>query len=492
MRHLHWLYEELPKWVSEGLITEEAADRLRLRYGEAPLQERHWGRLVWMGLAALFIAFGALLLVSEQWFDITRDTRFSLVIGIAVIAQLAVAWVLYRQPQNVIWREAVGVFYGLAWPGTLYLMSSMYTLNPFMEWKLVLWGAILLLPGVYLLRSVCLASMYALFAASFAWAQGNQNAWFGENCVWLLLLAAVPYFYVLWRDGWKEKALLLFGWCYGIAVYVAYFLTLGSMQAVALGFYAILAAFTFLVGTTILKDRLHGLPFRIIGSLGMVTAMITATLRSEWVSIGKASPSILAVVILVLLLAALAGVAYRLYLRRMVTVLLAAVFPFLVALSTLVASFEVGYTAISIIMMLYYAVVTTCVLVHGLRHSSLLYTDVGLVMVGVFVIARLMDGYFSYIERGIAFLVIGIIILAFHWWTLRKQEHRKRRQRMEMRRAQRRVAEMNPVPESEEPVTPPARKRMPEPFTRTHSEEWRPPLPQEPPTFGRKGDDKHE
>ncbi len=421
-KQLRWLYQELPQWVADGILTEEAAERLRLRYGEPAPKGTGWGSIIWMTLAAVLIVLGAVLLLSEQWYGMTREMRFGLLIGLVLVSQAFVAIVAGIKPQNTAWRETAGIFHGLAFIGAMYLVADLFTMNPNGEWKLVLMTSLFLLPSVYALRSVSLASIYAFAAASFAVATGNVNAWFGEYLTWFLLLAGVPYFFLLYKDGLKEKELLLYGWCFGLTVYFTYFVTLSNEMSVALAFFALMATLTLLLGLTLGRDKIWGIPFRVIGGLAMVGAMLNATFRSSWVQIADADFSVFAVMILVLLLFVMAGIIWRLYRRRDWEMFYIAIFPFLVAIGTFISGMELGYTFTSLVMMTYYILVTLWILAKGIRRHSLWYTDIGLLMAGAFILMRLMDSMFSPWERGIAFLAVGGIILVLHFILSRRRK----------------------------------------------------------------------
>lgn len=437
--HLRWLERELPGWVTAGYITQAGAEALQAKYG-VEAKQRGWGSIVWTVLAAALIAFGLLLLLSEQWYSLLRDTRFYSVLGLVVIVQAAAAAVGYLQPERSLWREAVGVLYGIILPGALYLIGDMYRLDDFVGWKWVLWSALFLLPAAYWLRSVCLASMYALLAACFVAADGNENAWFGTQLVWFLLAAIAPYFYVLYRERLPEKSLLLFGWCYGLALYFALFIGLQGIHALPLTFTAILSVFTFLLGHTLTKGKIWGIPFRWIGAFGLVGTLLAGTDRSIWAAMRADTLQLLPVVVLVLLLFIVGGVTWRLWLRREYVATAVSVLPFAFAVATLLACFGIGYTFHALFFMAVYLAGTGYVLHRGIRLRSLWWTDTGLLMAAAFIIVRLLDTAFSPWERGLAFLVLGIAIVAVDW-SVRFRAKPARRRGVQRRRAAEREAE---------------------------------------------------
>lgn len=440
-KQIRWLYEELPKWVAEGIISEDTADRLRVKYGEVRPQGAGWAGIIWVSLAAILIGFGVVLLLAESWYDIGRDTRFWMILGMLIVSQVLALAVVYLAPHKTAWREAAGVFHGLVFSGGMALASTLFALDTTQEWKLVLTTAILLLPMVYVIKSSLLASLYVILAAAFAGADGAVNAWFGKDLAWLLVLAGAPYFYLLHREGGREKAMLLYGWCYGAAVYWLYFWTGWYDSATAPLLFALLAVLTLLLGGTIGGGRLWGAPFRIIGAVAVIGSILNSTWVSVWERLGNEAVSVLILptVVGVLLLFVLGGIMWRLARARRWEWVALCCYPFLVAVLTVLAVLQTGYLGAALLMMVYYVLATVWLLIKGLRSNSLLYTDTALAMTAAFIALRLLDDRFSYWQRGVAFLVLGLVVLAVHIWLSRRRLGRDKKAARKVQAAKRRL-----------------------------------------------------
>lgn len=411
-KHVRWLYEELPQWVAEGIVPAESQARLHARYGEVTESKYNWASMIWISLAAILMAVGVVLLLSERWYDIARDTRFWMAMGMVGLSQLG-AVVASLWVKKEVWREAAGIFHGVVWTGAMLAAGSMYSLNMDATWKLFLVMAICLLPVVYVLRSVLLASWYALLVAMYVSQSGTVNAWFGEQSAWLLLLAAAPFFYILYRDASREKSLLLYGWCYTVAMYIVYFVTSASYLVTTPVFFAILSVLTLLFGGTIGRGKLWGAPFRIIGGVTTVASMLHATWWTTWnVSKVALMPMIMAVLLLFLL----GAIGWRLYRRRRYEWVVLILHPFLTTFAAVTGagSGTTSLRAIAIVMMAYYIGATIWVLFKGIRQGSMLWIDSGLLMTAAFITVRLLDDTFTYWERGIAFFVLGGAVLVMH------------------------------------------------------------------------------
>lgn len=445
-QRIRWLYEELPKWVSEGILTPEAVDRLRARYGEVAAPGLRWGRIIWLVLAAVLVAFGALLILSDQWYALAHSVRFNWVVALAVAAQLAVAVVLALEPKAIAWREAAGAFLGIAIPGALQLAGDIYQLSEWNQIAWAIWSLALLLPAVYIVRSTALASIYLILTGVFVSSFGVTNAWLGAQQVWIWLALAAPYFYILYRDGFRELSLLIFSWIYALAIFFAALVALADVAVVSLALATIIAAFTFLVGAMVGKQTGWGMPFRVLGGGALAVCVLLATQRSLWVYISRATPQVLPIVVLVLLLFATGVLCWRLMLRREYTLVTVAAVPLCVTLATFIAALGYGYTFLAIVFMIYYLGGVAALLINGLRRSSLWRTDGALFLLALFIVVRIGDESFTLLQRGTAFVVMGVLILAGHLamatWQRKQREHTNQR----VRRARRQEAARRSAP----------------------------------------------
>src|SRR5690606_8014917 len=69
-----WLLEQIPDWEREGLLTAEAAGRLRERYaldGSRP----GLGQILLGALGALLIGSGLIAILGHNWDDFSRPVR---------------------------------------------------------------------------------------------------------------------------------------------------------------------------------------------------------------------------------------------------------------------------------------------------------------------------------------------------------------------------------------------------------------------------------
>ncbi len=75
-RSIRWLLAELPGLVSDGVLDEESADRLRKRYPEpSSLSGSRLAVIVCAVFGALLIGSGVILLLAHNWEHLGRPAR---------------------------------------------------------------------------------------------------------------------------------------------------------------------------------------------------------------------------------------------------------------------------------------------------------------------------------------------------------------------------------------------------------------------------------
>lgn len=200
MSHYRWLLNQLTKWEAEGLLTAEAAARLR---SHAEQQEREGGggrgesrvaQVVMGALGALLVGAGVLALIAHNWDSIPRNARLGGSFVLLAAAQVLLAWVLRCGESAAQWkREAAGMFLVLAAGGCLALVSQIYNLGG--DWPEFLFAWIVLAaPLLWAVRAHSVAVFH--FVCIAIWTIDKVESSGLLLSPWLfpaLLAAAIPY-----------------------------------------------------------------------------------------------------------------------------------------------------------------------------------------------------------------------------------------------------------------------------------------------------------
>ena len=232
---VRWLATESERWVRERLISAEQAIQIRSLYPEARAAAP-WGLIVFCGLGAVIVGLGIILLLAYNWDDIPKFGKLGLVFGAIAAAHGAGLW----------WRDRDGWWKGLAevafllgsmiYGAGIWLVAQIYNIDEHYPNGFLFWG-VGALALAWVLRSVP-QGLLATVTLAF-W--GLSECWdFGRPAGWALLLVAAA----LGPLAWLRRSTLLLV----VVLTATYALLLGSAGAWGGGSAAFAAALALSVG----------------------------------------------------------------------------------------------------------------------------------------------------------------------------------------------------------------------------------------------------
>ena len=422
-RSIRWLLTELPDLVSDGVLDEGAADRLRERYPEPPsLSGARLAVIICAVFGALLIGSGVILLLAHNWEHLGRPARTVIAILPLVVSQAIAGWVLVRRGESTAWREGSATLLTLALAAAIALVDQTYHTGDDLESFLWRWS-LLLAPLPWLLNS---SSAAVIFLASLTWWAGAAKADRLEVIwLWPLALAVVPHVVSVLREDRRGLRAANVQWSCAIFLTVAAALGLewrvpGLWILVYTGLFALMIA----VGTAWRRDeeRLWRRPFEVVGVAGSLVLWLILSFDEPWRHIGwnhihnderfHQSASLFDVVLAVgLPLAAVASVAVILDRRRhalamiwTISVPVAAVVWPLVAASEKTDARWIAALAFNLILF----GVGIATITSGVRRQKLGTVNLGMVVVAALVVVRFFDVEIGFIAKGLAFIAVGI------------------------------------------------------------------------------------
>ncbi|RMH18254.1 MAG: DUF2157 domain-containing protein [Acidobacteria bacterium] len=422
-RHARWLLGELDALVEQGLLTAEAAERLRRHYAARAEAGGLRLRQVFLAvLGTLLIGGGVILLLAHNWSELSRATRTVLSFLPLVAAQGVAGWVLASGRRAPAWREGAALALSLAVAAAIALIGQTYHIPGSLQGFLLTW-MLLSLPLIYLFDSTAVAVLYLAVIAWWA----ALTPWRHEPPAgYLLLLAAVlPW---LWPHLGKRRAdgrALLLGWTLALSVAVAFDPLLARQErGVWIPAFALLFAYFALEGKALYGP---GRPWRkaplyAAGSLGVVGHAFVLSYRDCWRDLAdpKVSDPTPGVIAVWVALAALAGrtlvLWWRAVLRRDVTSgLLGAFAPLALAAYALALAAAPPRLILALLCSAYLLALGLGLMGSGLRSGDGARANAGLGIVALLIVLRFFDSDLSLVARGIAFLVVGVGFLVANY-----------------------------------------------------------------------------
>lgn len=435
--HGQWLKARLEEWTAEGLITDEAAETLRVRYGRLPIRS-------WTGplfAAALFcFAAGAAFSAAGVWSALSQDQRFLLAVVPVVLSIAAAALFLLadaaarrlrrrhpaaegeaprREGLPVFLREGVGIFHGLAVSAAVWMVYDSFRLGGDLS-VLLAAAAGCLLVMLYVLRSAGLGLLFAADAACAAWL--SPGGWV-DGAAWALLAAAFPFFFFL-VSGRREAGGTAFAWGWVAAVLTLTFCT-ASAQMWQVVFFAVAASLTWLGGAALRPYGWIGAAFRFFGGAAVFAVLFVAAFGQAW---RGADGSWLLWLLLVLFLGADTALLLRAAARREWLSVTAGLVPFVMAAAALLALWDGSGVSSAVLVSCFMVFLAAAVIARGLQKGRQWQIGAGLLLLLGDGAVRLMDSSLTFGQRGAFFLTAGVMA-ALLCLVLRPRGRKRRRGR---------------------------------------------------------------
>jgi uncharacterized membrane protein len=379
---LRELEHELDAWTAEGLVSPEQAAALRSRYArEAPVEAR--GRIVRVvsAVGAVVAGLGVVLFVGANWDGMPRPTRVLLLLALVAAASGAGYVLRELRGTHPHLGEALYLLGGLAFAAEIFLVGQMYHVDA--HWPLA-FLAIALLTGA--VAAVVRAQALAAFSlvALGVWPLTELSELGGDAGLYAPV-AAVLYGCALYGLGTGDRGLL-----------------------VRAGFRA--------------PMRALGLPLLLVGTFVFTFEPVHEEVGDVTVGGG----ALLALVVLAV--AAGCGAAALALLpegRRTApweaAGLLATTFVVVLAVLAPAGSQEGDPVLYPILFNLLLATLALGAIVVGSIEDEPALVAVGLVAVGVDVLARYVDVFWDFLPRSLGFVGAGLLLLGLAWLLERQR-----------------------------------------------------------------------
>ncbi len=433
---IKWLYQEMPELAAKGILTQEAAGKIREYYGEIKTAGKKSITLIICGTAgALLIGLGIILLLAYNWEQFSRFTRAILSFVPLAIGQALALWVLLRRPQSVAFKEGIATFLSLMVGASIALVSQTYNIPGDIGTFILTW-MLLILPLVYLMQASLPAAIYLIGITS--WSGSNWDNPLKAVLFWPLAFMIAPHFiWALRQEIYAIRATIL-SLIMAICVSFATGFSLGKTWpgAWVILFPTIYAIFYYLgsqkfIGLTSNWQR----PLRTISGIGLFVLALQYTFRYIWQyftaehrSYGFPASQIndiraLPDHIITLTLIAIAILFFYDTVKR--RNLIASLFLAVPLLSILAYLLRVESIVIPLMIFnIYVFVLSISRIMQGIRNNNLAVVNTGMLVLAILIVARFFDSDISFIIKGLAFIAVGIGFLATNLFLMRQKEVR--------------------------------------------------------------------
>jgi uncharacterized membrane protein len=421
---VEWLYRELPDLVSKGILTPEAAENLRRHYGvpESTLGTRTV-LLIFGVIGVILVGLGVILILAHNWESLSKITRLLIAVALLLLSQIISGLTLYKKQDSLVWRESAGTFQFLMIGASMALVGQTYHLTEDTDAFLRTW-LLLSLPVIYLLSSRSVGIFYTLGLT--AWTTGSSFS-LESQWSWLLLLLGlvIPHYYRLIKLERYANTTVITCWVANLCFYIAFTALFSRfINQFSLLIYSALFTCNALMGRLWFYTGKEGwsMPFRFIGLAGSTGLLFLLTFNSFWDQLDvRFSPSMpetsLVTIVLLLLLS-----AQNQFVRRCGWQDLPVLFaPFIVAGGYLLNLVDLSGMAATILVNLFFLYISLRTIRTGVHRQQLGLVNTGMLLLAAVIAARFLDIHFSFIIRGLVFMLLGLAFLGANLYMVRRK-----------------------------------------------------------------------
>ncbi|MDZ8118412.1 DUF2157 domain-containing protein [Pontiella agarivorans] len=434
-KNIQWLEKELPILKKADVISAETAGRIKSYYRTQTVSGLHWAVIAFAALGSLLIGSGIILLFAHNWDDLSRPARAVLSFCPLIAGALLSTAALLKSDGPAL-REAAGIFHSLMVGASIALIGQTYHLPGDAPDFMLTW-ALLALPLQFLLSST---GAYLIYLGLIGgWSVAAQADLGQAAAYWLLLLPALGKLWGMIKvKRHAPDTLISF---YGLLI--AVLISTGVVFEKTVPGLWIVAYSALLSGIALAGLKLYGSeegwsnPPKTVGIIGIALLSYLFTWTYFWDDIGWSyvrhswnykpwgqtfDISITLVFILIWLAATFSTIR-----TRTTETLVPAAFPVLGILCFLfgVSGGTSAATASGLIFngfMLFFGILY---IVLGCRNVRLRQLNGGMAVVSLLLITRFFDHRFSFVARGIIFILLGFSFLAANGVILKRKKQQE-------------------------------------------------------------------
>lgn len=423
------LIKALPELVDSAVISEKTAEDIRDFYRNKEEANPNRLLIVFGVLGAILVGLGIILIIAHNWDVLSRGTKTFFSFLPLVMGQALCAFVLIKKREQVTWRESTAVFLFFAVGASISLISQVYHISGNLSSFLLTW-MLLGLPLIYIMRSSVVALFYLMGITCYAcetgyWTYPSSTPYL----YWLLLLLAMPQYYLLWRQKPESNFTIWHHWFVPLSVII----TLGTWassheELMFIAYISLFAAF-YLIGkqSGLQTQKIMHNSYQLLGAAGLLCLLLFLSFDDFWNRLYREHLSLIQVVnsvefyvALVLSLAAFV-LLYSHYkqhtwkaLELMDVVFLLFIFIFLSGILVLLLP--------AVLMNLLVLLLGISIIHHGAKEHHLGILNYGLLVITVLVICRFFDVNLSFVVRGILFVLVGVGFFLANYQMVQKKK----------------------------------------------------------------------
>lgn len=422
------IIKEIPDLIKAGVISHETADNIRNYCNEKKGQSYNRLFIIFGVFGAILIGLGIILIIAHNWDELSRTAKTLFAFIPLIVGQALCVFSLIKKQDSVTWRESGTAFLFFAVGACISLISQIYNIPGNLSTFLLTW-MLLCLPLIYVMRS-SIASLLYLIGITYYACEASYFSYPSSDAYiyWILLLAALPHYYLLYKNKPRGNFMVFHNWLIPLSIII----TLGTVaknneELLFIAYFSLFGLF-YLVGNMefFKEQKAKNNGYLTIGSLGSVVLLLTLSFDWFWEDLRNqdllfneviVSPEFITSAIVSLFATGL------LYLRVKKN-LINKINPIEPVFILFIIVFIIGvFSPLSVILINVIAFALGILLIiKGAKSDHLGIMNYGLLIITALVVCRFFDTDLSFVLRGILFVSVGVGFFATNYWMLKKRK----------------------------------------------------------------------
>lgn len=428
-KELKWLYEEFPDLVEKGVLDSETVDRLKKHYG--PLNDvpvtYNLAFIIIGILGAVLIGGGIILIFAYNWEDLSRTWRTIFSFLPLVIAQLIYGYTYFKKRNSTAWVEASSGFLMLMLASCIALISQTYNLGGSLESFLFTW-MLLSIPLLYLMNASLPAIFYMIGIASWAThASGSESVIY-----WAFLLAVIPHLYFNIKPNQLSNRAHLLGWTLVLTLGVGYLnaIEINLIQYSLFGTATLVSSIYFIgqfiyqKGTTIFHRPFQTAAIIVIFIMSMILTFSYPEVsfnEDNWGLFRRYDTwaGMINIAVLAVSFIGMFWLGFLQWKKEQNVNWFVMIFPLLIFLCNFLVHGNQKEIA-GVLMNIYLFTFGLYYIKEGIELEKIGVVNLGMFFVSAIIVARFFDTDWSFMVKGIVFVVLGICFLMINYRLSRR------------------------------------------------------------------------
>ena len=421
------IIKDLSNLVEANIISQETADKISNYYQNRKGYSTNRLVVAFGILGAILVGLGIILIIAHNWDELSRVTKTFFAFFPLVVGQVLCGYVLLKKKDSTAWREGSTIFLFFMVGASISLVSQIYNIPGDLRSFMLTW-ILLSLPLVYVLNSSAASLLYLVGITYYAGIIGYWSYPVSESYLyWLLLAAAIPHYYLLYRKHPGSNFMTFHNWFFPLSVVIILgTIADGSEEFMFIAYTSLFGLFGLIGNSDFLKEqRLINNAYKIFGSLGTVIILLMLSFSWFWDELKEtdllldslffSSEFIVSVII-----SMLAGIMLLFqYKEKPIREFNPVLFAFILFILIFVVGIFSSVAVIFINALVFAIGVIT--ISNGAKQDNLANLNYGLLIITALIVCRFFDTDMSFVLRGILFVIVGAGFFTTNYYMLKKR-----------------------------------------------------------------------